>query len=545
MKTANKPKLWQDKYLWILIVTSLVVILFRLGARTLYSWDEAIYGQIAREMLNHHHWLMPYWQNVPWFEKPPLVVWLMATSFKLFGISELAARLPSALAGVGTVVLTYLLSKRFVPKAVSFAVGLVLLTSYLFLHLARFATTDSLLVMFTMLSVFGTVKLFETKQTKWWLAVIIPLSLGFMTKNVAILPATVAVLVTLLIYRKKVLPLLQSKWLAMSVGIGLLLVVPWHIYMHVHFGSDFWQQYLGYHVLSRTTGLENNSSSVFAPFYAKALLAKYWYPWAYFAIPASVLWILNLKSFTKKQPLALLLLLTVLITCLTYQLTSTKLYWYMLPILPPLTIMIGWWIWEVYSKWKPLPTLLLLLTFAIALRAHPSSYVIVSLAIIAGYITKKKWLQQGGILLIVGSCIGLSVLSLRPTYQQSREFVEPLGKIMPTEAEISPMIQYKIAIQGPEQIYYTNRIAISMSSPAEITNLLQNGYQTNNVYTALNSIAYHQAQNYLPNLMFKLVKYTVVVPQDSVDELKAVGQFEQLGQVGNIIVGNISISPQD
>lgn len=540
MNKPDNPRIWQDKFLWILVGTSLLVILFRLGARTLYSWDEAIYGQIALEMLTNHHWLIPHWQNVPWFEKPPLSIWFMVASFKLFGISEFAARLPSALAGLGSIAITYMLSRRFMPKLASFAVGIVLLTSFLFLHLARFATTDSLLVFFALFAVLGLAKLIETKQPMWWLGVILSLSLGFMVKNVAILPATVAITAVLLVFWKRTLPLLRSKWLLISIGLGLLVVVPWHIIMNTNFGSGFWQQYLGYHVLSRTTGLENNASSILAPFYAKALLAKYWYPWAYLAIPAVVLWLFAIKRFAKQQPLALLLLIFTITTALTYQLSSTKLYWYMLPILPPLTIMVGGWVWSVYSKLRPLPALLLLLTFGVALRAHPWVYLVVSIVLLAGLLTKKKMVQQTSILLLVIACMAYSILSLRPIYQQAREFVEPLGQLMPTSSGIQPMIQYKLFVQGPEQIYYTNRVAISMSSPSEVTSLLQNGYQANNLFTALNPIAYQYAKEYLPNTTVKLPSYTLLVHEQYVDEINAIGRFEQLGKVGTIVVGTVS-----
>ncbi len=544
MNKSDNPRIWQDKYLWILVGTSLVVILFRLGAHTLYSWDEAIYGQIAREMLTNHHWLIPHWQNVPWFEKPPLAIWFMVASFKLFGIGEFAARLPSALAGLGSIAITYILSRRFIPKLASFAIGIVLLTSFLFLHLARFATTDSLLVFFALFAVLGLAKLFETKQPMWWLGVILPLSLGFMVKNVAILPAVVAIVVVLLVFWKRSLPLLRSKWLLISIGLGLLVVVPWHIIMNTNFGSGFWQQYLGYHVLSRTTGLENNTSSILAPFYAKALLAKYWYPWSYLAVPATLLWLFAIKRFAKQQPLALLLLLFTVATALTYQLSSTKLYWYMLPILPPLTIIIGWWVWSVYSKLRTIPTLLLLLTFGVALRAHPWIYLVVSIVLLAGLLTKKKMVQQTSIILLVIACLGYSILSLRPIYQQAREFVEPLGQLMPANSEIQPMIQYKLFVQGPDQIYYTNRVAIAMSSPSEVTSLLQNGYQANNLFTALNPIAYQYAKEYLPNTTVKLPSYTLLVPEQYVDEINAIGRFEQLGKVGTIVVGTIA-APQE
>ena len=74
------------------------VLLPLLGHKPLTNWDEGIYAEISREMLSLGV-IVPHWNYQPWFEKPPLMLWITALFFKLFGIHEFWARAGSALAG--------------------------------------------------------------------------------------------------------------------------------------------------------------------------------------------------------------------------------------------------------------------------------------------------------------------------------------------------------------------------------------------------------------------------------------------------------------
>src|SRR5438105_14903249 len=74
-----------------------------LGARPLISPAEARYALIAREMLEKGDWIQPHFNHARYYEKPPLTYWAVAASYRLFGFTEFASRLPSALAYIGTV----------------------------------------------------------------------------------------------------------------------------------------------------------------------------------------------------------------------------------------------------------------------------------------------------------------------------------------------------------------------------------------------------------------------------------------------------------
>jgi 4-amino-4-deoxy-L-arabinose transferase-like glycosyltransferase len=85
----------------ILIVATLYVCYFsHLGAIGFVGPDEPRYAWVARDMVETGDWVTPHLYGKPWFEKPPLFYWGAALCFKLFGVSEAAARLPSAISAL-------------------------------------------------------------------------------------------------------------------------------------------------------------------------------------------------------------------------------------------------------------------------------------------------------------------------------------------------------------------------------------------------------------------------------------------------------------
>jgi 4-amino-4-deoxy-L-arabinose transferase-like glycosyltransferase len=140
-----------------LIVAAAALFLVRLGATDLWAPDEPRYGQVAEELRSFEHgwrglWLL-HLNGQPYTQKPPLYYWLAA----LFGapagrVDEIAARLPSALAGVACVALTMRLGTALRGPLVGAAAGALLATATSFPHLARRAALDVLLCAFELLA---------------------------------------------------------------------------------------------------------------------------------------------------------------------------------------------------------------------------------------------------------------------------------------------------------------------------------------------------------------------------------------------------------
>src|SRR5207247_9659331 len=86
---------------------------FGLAHFGLVGADEPRYAQIAREMLVRHDWITPVLDGRPWLEKPPLYYWQAMLAYSLFGVTDWAARIPSAVDAALMVVTVYLFFRRF------------------------------------------------------------------------------------------------------------------------------------------------------------------------------------------------------------------------------------------------------------------------------------------------------------------------------------------------------------------------------------------------------------------------------------------------
>jgi 4-amino-4-deoxy-L-arabinose transferase-like glycosyltransferase len=134
-------------------------LFFRVHIPPVYSWDEARVAINALEMMHTAHPFIVTFHGEAdlWNPKPPLAIWLTALSMRLFGVSELALRLPAVLAAVGTVLAVYLFTRRVsASRPTSLLAVLILLGTggYYQIHVARTADYDSLLVLFTTLATF-------------------------------------------------------------------------------------------------------------------------------------------------------------------------------------------------------------------------------------------------------------------------------------------------------------------------------------------------------------------------------------------------------
>ena len=89
-----------------------------LGGVHLFDWDEINFAESAREMIKSGNYLTVQIDYAPFWEKPPLFIWMQVLSMKLFGINEFAARFPNAVCGIVTLVFLFnigvkLFNKRF------------------------------------------------------------------------------------------------------------------------------------------------------------------------------------------------------------------------------------------------------------------------------------------------------------------------------------------------------------------------------------------------------------------------------------------------
>jgi 4-amino-4-deoxy-L-arabinose transferase-like glycosyltransferase len=226
-----------------------IVLLPLLGHKPLTNWDEGIYAEISREMLSLGI-LVPHWNYQPWFEKPPLMLWITAAFFKLFGVHEFWARAGSALSGVAIVALLHgwLMSRK--DALAAWLSTFILLSTFGFLHVCRVGEMDVLLSLGCCIALCGLTAIHDRRPSGWYLFWA-GLAIALMTKGAASIVLIVTALLFAALERWNTTHFGRAFWLGLS--LFLLAVLPWHLYMFHQFGVSFLTEYLGFHVLARAT----------------------------------------------------------------------------------------------------------------------------------------------------------------------------------------------------------------------------------------------------------------------------------------------------
>lgn len=101
-----------QKDIFFIALAGIVLFLPFLGGVHLFDWDEINFAEAAREMVLTDNYLQVQIDYQPFWEKPPLFLWLQALSMQVFGIGEYAARFPNAICGILSLLLLYLIGRK-------------------------------------------------------------------------------------------------------------------------------------------------------------------------------------------------------------------------------------------------------------------------------------------------------------------------------------------------------------------------------------------------------------------------------------------------
>lgn len=153
--------------LFLLIVSPL--FFWRLGNNHLSNWDEAWYADVSRHMVETGNLFTPTFNGRPFFDKPPLYYWLSSIAMWVFGVSEWSVRIVSAVAGLSSVILVYLIGSRiFLDRFAAYSSGLILISTIGFLYRARTGNMDTLLTFGILLTIWGYLQFVNKKPGLPW-----------------------------------------------------------------------------------------------------------------------------------------------------------------------------------------------------------------------------------------------------------------------------------------------------------------------------------------------------------------------------------------
>jgi 4-amino-4-deoxy-L-arabinose transferase-like glycosyltransferase len=169
----------------LLLIIAPGILLYSSMGFLLLEPDESRYAQIPREMLDRGECVVPFLQGEPYLDKPPLMYWLVMLSYRVFGVSEMAARLVPAVAIHGTILLVYLLGRRSLGERAALFGAALLAVAPGFVSVGRLLILDGLLTFCVTLSILAAFEASRGDRLRWswWLLAAAASGFGMLTKG--------------------------------------------------------------------------------------------------------------------------------------------------------------------------------------------------------------------------------------------------------------------------------------------------------------------------------------------------------------------------
>jgi len=234
----------------LLIAVWALLAVPNLGGPSLWDIDEGNNSECARDMFVSGDYVVPYFNGVWRFDKPALLYWLQAGAYGAFGVGEFAARLPSALAALAAILLTYELGRRLFDPSTGLLGGLVLASATMFCAAAHFANPDTLLAACTILTFLCCWRAFQGGNRRWLLAAGAAAGLGVLAKGPVAVALPVAAVGLFLLWSRR----LGLLWDRHVLGAGLLcflVFAPWYAWVAVDTRGAFLEAFFLTHNVGR------------------------------------------------------------------------------------------------------------------------------------------------------------------------------------------------------------------------------------------------------------------------------------------------------
>jgi 4-amino-4-deoxy-L-arabinose transferase-like glycosyltransferase len=384
--TTNDEQRTTNKIIWIIFAIIIVAVYFFGLTIPLVGPDEPRYSQVAREMFERGDWVTPTLGGFDWFEKPALLYWLQIASYKLFGVTEFAARFGSALFGLGTILSLWILGKNYPqintdkhgsenqrPKTkdqrpkTDFAnwLALIAASSIGLIVFSRGASFDIILT-FPITASLVAFFIFDQSEKKSFTTYYLPLTIFYFFIGVALIakglvgavfPLAIVAFYYLLQWKFPSKTFLVS--LVWGIILSLLVASIWYLPMYQVNGWKFVDEFFIQHHFQRyTSNKYQHPQPFYFFFWVLPLMTIPWLPFFFIAI-----WkpIKNLIGKFKGQEtkteltahisqLATFAWAWLLVPLVFFSLSGSKLPGYILPALPAALILTALYIYEFAQK---------------------------------------------------------------------------------------------------------------------------------------------------------------------------------------------------
>jgi hypothetical protein len=330
---------------FLAIIVAAALVFYKSWDFALADPDEARYAETSREMIEQKSYSIPLFNYEPRLNKPILFYWCQIVSFKLFGVNEFAARLPSGLAGLATMVLVFLIGNLLFDRDQALLSLFIFTTSIFFLIFARAGILEIFLLLTFTLSIYFFLMAENSflnwkgrKKTFYVSLFFISLGLSFLVKGPVGVLVPLLIIATYLILMRRFSPFSIIN-LMFGAFLFLSVLAPWGLTLIYHVGLPRILNILERETIERYfVGFDHPGSFYF---YIPIMLAGF-FPWSSF-LPVAA-WRLGKTAFKNWNREKIFLLIWLIFPLIFFSFSGSKLPGYILPVLPAASIIVasGW-----------------------------------------------------------------------------------------------------------------------------------------------------------------------------------------------------------
>ena len=494
MKKAEGYKFLGKDNLYLIgfLVAAMVLYTAGLGNLPLRDWDEGIVAGVARNIwrspAENLTWLYPTINyGEPYWNKPPLIHWLIAFNYGLFGVSEWSTRLFPALLSACSVPLLYLIGREiFLARSTAILSALVYLTLLPIARHGRVAMLDGAIACWFCLALWCLLR--GRKQSGWLWGVGVAIGLICLTKGIMMGILLWTIVLIFLAWSHP--QLLRSFYIWGGLILGISPAIAWYGLQYFRYGSQFLDISLGTQTFDRIW--EPVSSISQPPWYYLLEIAKYSLPWLIF-LPYGV----KLAFAHRHLIWGKLTLVWTGIYFVAVSLMATKLPWYIIPLYPGLALLVGVSLDQSWSKhrfayfWKIAITLVTTICILggayyswLALTPETELLPIIwLLAISLALASLLLWLNSRYFIAVIVSGFYLTLLLLFNSnywlWELNEAFpVKPVAEMLKNSAPPQKKIYTDYHSLRPSLEFYSDRVII----PASDELLRQHWQETSPTY---------------------------------------------------------------
>jgi len=321
-----------------------------LGVGTLWDNSETAYGEVAREVLITHDWVVMHLNGAAWYVQPPLYFWIAALFGKVWGVSEWSLRLPSALATIAMGATVGYVVARVASGRAAILAATILSTALMQAILGRLAIMDALLDLSVALAIFFWFGALRSGAARAWYGGWVALAAGTLAKGPVALVMTLLVIVPWAIWTKRlghhiVFPSVRRT--ALGLGLFALMLLPWAAALYRAAGPVAFNELVLHYTVGRYLGtIENQSGPIW--YYVPVLVLGF-FPWFAYLVPASLQAWRDARA-PADGAVARLALVWAVVPFVFFSLAKTKLPNYIALELPAFAVLVAMWFDRVVER---------------------------------------------------------------------------------------------------------------------------------------------------------------------------------------------------